>query len=351
MRIEPIMHHLEVDLTAVKKEGSLLRSMIEKIHAERQTLRSAKITCRDHVSHQLLIEVALCPLVELSLDLQPCRFSTRELVEDILVPTRGTLKVLQLHFGALPCIESSLQEHSSLQILKIHAKSSTVQQWERLVTALGTCSQLRAIHLHHAGCLPHNHKLLKQSLIQLVALPQLQGLELINLPTIGLSLFRALMKQHNNSLRKLVVTTYRWGFDHAIQAVARMLATNSTLEELTISAMDQSCLPIFQALKGRNRSLKRLEVCRGSGDLSNDIHEGVIQMLRTNPVLEELLVSRQKWPMDDVVSYLTLNRVRKKMPLQTQQQEWLDAVLEHRRDVRVVYYLLSTNPSFLHCCT
>lgn len=339
--------HIEVDLTSIHKY-SFCCSVLQGFQSQRKSVRSATITCRDHVSRRLLDEVALCPLVELSLDLQPCRLPTRELVEGILHQTRPTLKTLKLQFGILPCFESSLQNHATLQSIDIRAKSCTVKQWERLVLVLGTCEQLRAVKLYHSGCLAHNHNLLKHSLVELVALPKLENLELVNIPTIGIPIFQALGHANTGSaLRKLVITTHRWGFDLAIQTVANMLGNNSTLQDLTISAMDWASLPIFQALK-LNRSLKRLELCRGSSGalpVLAQVHQGLVELLRENHVLQEVLVSRREWPHADVASYLTLNRVMQETsPLQTR-QEWLDAIIDHRQDVRVVQFLLTKNPT------
>lgn len=335
--------HVEIDLTAVLRY-SVLCFFLDELKKHSQQILSANITCRDHVSRPLVSEVALCPLLSLSLDFQSCKLPTREIVEGILLQTRPTLTALRLRFGALPCIEAPFDGHPSLSVVEIQAKSSTVQQWERLVTALGTCPNLRAIQLDHYGCLPHNHNLLKQSLEQLVALPRLVSLKLENIPTIGIPIFQAV--EQNTTLQTLVVSTYRWGFEPAIQAVARMLQKNSTLKELSISAMDRASLPILQALES-NRSLKRLELCRGSGQPPKKAHQGALEMLRVNHSLQNLLISRHEWPHPEVASYLLCNRVKQKLTEITPQtqRQWLDVVVDHRHDLRVVHLLLSMNPT------
>ena len=161
---------------------------------------------------------------------------------------------------------------------------------------------------------------------------------------------RAKALEENSSLQKLVVTTYRWRFEQAILAVAKMLLLNSTLQDLTISAVDRASLPIIQALES-NRTLTRLELCRGSsGHLPMEIHQGVVEVLRKNAVLQDLLVSRHPWPNADIASYLTFNRVQKQVIENTPQtqQEWLEAIVDHRYDTRVLHLLLSKNPSL--CC-
>lgn len=334
----------ELDLTTIHKYINF-REAIEALKSNADKIRSAHITCRDRVSTKVLDELSLSPLVELSLDLQPCKLPTRKLVQDILCQTKASLKVLKLEVGLMPALQASLLDHTTLESVDLRAKSCTIQQWEKLVVALGTCRRLKEIKLSHAGCLNHQHNLLQKSLEKLVALPSLISLRLTNIATIGVPIFYAL--ESNTTLQTLEVSTFRWGFDCGMKAVARMLSRNSTLRDLTISAMDQGALPIFQALKKDNRSLKRLELCKGSGEWSKETTRALLDVVQNNPVLVEVSIPRREWPNPDIASYLRLHRLQRYLEEQAPlgRGDWLDAIIACKDDTRLVHFCLSRNPA------
>lgn len=150
-----------------------------------------------------------------------------------------------------------------------------------------------------------------------------------------------------------------------IQALADALGSeNTTLTELAISIWDaRAVLPLINALR-KNQTLKTLTVSSRPGlSVPPNVTRDACEMTKDNFVLQRLDLARPGYYYGagnnnespfleclDMALYLKLNRAGRKFLLQSEastRQDWVNTIIEHCEDTRMVQYLLSKNPALL----
>jgi hypothetical protein len=111
---------------------------------------------------------------------------------------------------------------------------------------------------------------------------------------------------------------------------------------------------IAEALKD-NRALKSFELRVWKGGDRLPLLEVYEEMLQHNSTIEQLIIdSGGPGTLNATIEfYLRLNRAgRQRLIVQSEEvprKEWIDFLIPHKNDLRVIFYIISLNPSLCQC--
>lgn len=161
--------------------------------------------------------------------------------------------------------------------------------------------------------------------------------------------------EENSTLTEITVR----GCDHhilgrdAAQAVGQMFARNSTLQEWgmnTVRVDEEGAAIIARSLAQDNNTLVSLMLQRIMGD-ANQGYLAFREMLETNVTLQRVYpeaIGEVKREMDFL---LLLNRMGLRhiqLGVDLTRVQFLEKLISHRNNLDLVFYLVSSNPNFLH---
>ena len=189
-------------------------------------------------------------------------------------------------------------------------------------------------------------------------LPKLEAFSVKMLPEMQDKHLAAMIRRSlktKESLRRFIVHSYELGSETCI-ALADMLRSNKKITRLDVSLCTSVdyILPIIKALETPEMSLQeldfRVELFRYGGDYQQFMGN-VLAMVKKNHTIKD--IRGLAWPgtHSDIRFYLELNRLGIKEFLcdntPCSKEKWLETMISKRYDTKVIYYLLSENPSMI----
>jgi hypothetical protein len=307
----------------------------------------------------------------------------------------GVLKLLKLRYPSDQLCEKAYKELADM--LQVHSQSlkglvlDTAFGSNGAVTianTLGRNSNLKALCLGTFDCEGETAKDGLLSLLSRVLCPNyptvgprsgsLKYLSLVCQELDDSSLHQITQVLAQSSLRELMLFLDNVTDDaissQGIAAFARLLEVNDTIAEFNLICNvldDDGVLAIASLLQRTNRTLTSLRLqCTKAVRVSARGYEAIVQMLKSNSVLEVFDLSRCEESEDEAVDppeallneasrlefqykiemYLKLNRAGvRNLQLHTgaTPSQFLAKVISQRGDLDSLFYMLSNNPSFV----
>ena len=262
-------------------------------------------------------------------------------------------------------------------LLGIQAKFTALSSVFR---SLGTCLSLRELNLwfNDGTRRPRPQDDLTNAIKEASLAPNLEYLSIKNCPITHFDSFardifqtlrrrenRCAMKRfevsHDDSISKTirvwqeidaqVVSDYSNVIDEAgAHAVADFVQNNNTLEFLDLNVKNAHVmLPIVQALRGNN-SLGTLNLRHVDELLPDNVLKAFTTTLQDNYVLKHVFCANV-WQHSDISFYLRLNQAGRRHLVSegnnATRSDWVDMIINNKRNYRFVYYFLSKNPSLV----
>ncbi|CAB9503590.1 expressed unknown protein [Seminavis robusta] len=142
-----------------------------------------------------------------------------------------------------------------------------------------------------------------------------------------------------------------------IHTIINSLATNSTLESLSLAVWRHNLLSFAEALK-HNRTLRRLELhleeqnLRGVPEMPPCVAMSFAKALKDNDTLEYLVIHGDESVLtaNKVLQLnLAINRAGRKRLLNgmASYQEWIETIIANRDKLDIVFFFLAVNPAVL----
>ena len=308
----------------------------------------------------------------------------------------GILRLLKLRYPGDQLCEKSYKELADM--LQVHSQSLKGLVLDTafgnhgamtIANTLGRNSNLKALCLGTFDCEAETAKHGLLSLLSRVLCPDdptvgppsgsLKYLSLVCQELDDLSVHRMAQVLAQSSLRELMLFLDNVTDDaitcQGIAAFARLLDVNKTIAEFSLICNvldDDGVVSIAALLERTNRTLKSLKLqCTSALRVSAKGYQAIIQMLKSNSVLEVFDLSRSQDSEDEIDDdseeplldettrdefhhlidlYLRLNRagVRNlQLHTGTTPSQFLAKVVSQRGDLDSLFYMLSSNPSFV----
>ena len=161
--------------------------------------------------------------------------------------------------------------------------------------------------------------------------------------------------EENSTLKEI---TLRGCHNHvmnapAAKAVAQMFSRNTSLEGWCMNSVgvdDDGAVAIARALERDNSTLKSLILQRIVGDKTRAF-DALMEMLETNLTLERVYPEATGEVKRQLDFLLGLNQVHIRnlqLDVDTNRTEFLNILIANRHELNRAFYLLSSNPDFLH---